>query len=170
MSAAVLAAIAMPALALDGLALETGNSSLTEMVRVAAQWNWQQRWFQGAGWHLGGYWDLSAAHWHREVQPRDRPHLMEIGLTPVLRLQRNDYSGMYLEGGIGAHFLSSTTLGDKRFGSNFQFGDHIGFGYRFGERGATDIGYRYQHLSNADLKGPNNGINFHQIRLQYWFR
>lgn len=162
--------MAVPAMAIDGLALEAGKSSLTEKVRVAAQWRWQQRWFSAADRHLGGYWDVSAAQWHRETQPRIRSRLTEISLTPVFRLQRNDYTGGYLESGIGFHFLSSTTLGDKRFGSSFQFGEHIGFGYRFGAQGDADLGYRYLHLSNADLKDPNNGINFHQIRLQYWFR
>jgi opacity protein-like surface antigen len=85
-------------------------------------------------------------------------------------LQRHDFRGLYLEAGIGAHLISSTALGNKRFGTAFQFGDHLGFGYRFGARGAADIGYRYQHLSNADIKVPNNGIDFHQVRLQYWFR
>ncbi|MBM3373392.1 MAG: acyloxyacyl hydrolase, partial [Betaproteobacteria bacterium] len=28
----------------------------------------------------------------------------------------------------------------------------------------------YQHLSNADIKRPNDGLDFHQLRLQYWFR
>lgn len=51
----------------------------------------------------------------------------------------------------------------------FQFGDHLGLAYRFGEKGALDASYRFQHLSNAGIKEPNNGIDFHQIRLQYHF-
>jgi len=65
--------------------------------------------------------------------------------------------------------LSKTSLGDKRFSTMFQFGDHLGVGYRFGTKGAFDLSYRYQHLSNASIKRPNNGINFNQIRLQYHF-
>jgi hypothetical protein len=33
----------------------------------------------------------------------------------------------------------------------------------------TIMGYRFQHLPNADLKSPNDGINFQQIRLAYLF-
>lgn len=165
-----MACSALPASAIDGLAYEAGQASRTGMARVAAQWSWPQRWLAGATWHLGGYWEVSAAQWRRETQPGERARLAEIGLTPVFRLQRNDFHGLYLEGGIGAHLISSTALGNKRFSSAFQFGDHLGFGYRFGAGGAADIGYRYQHLSNADIKLPNNGIDFHQIRLQYWFR
>jgi hypothetical protein len=51
----------------------------------------------------------------------------------------------------------------------FQFGNNVGAGYRFGAKGAFDLGVRYQHLSNASIKRPNNGINFTQVRLQYWF-
>jgi hypothetical protein len=65
--------------------------------------------------------------------------------------------------------LSHTQIGDKRLSTAFQFGDHLGFGYRFGARSAFDLGYRYQHLSNGSIKRPNPGINFHQVRLQYHF-
>lgn len=155
--------------AIDGFAFEAGRATQTDMMRIAAQWKWSQRWFQTASRHLGGYWDLSLAEWDREHRPGETGYLTEIGFTPVFRLQANDLRGFYLEGGIGAHLLSSTQLGNKHFGTAFQFGDHLGFGYRFGARGAMDISYRYQHLSNADIKQPNNGIDFQQLRLQFWF-
>lgn len=159
-----------PVLAWDGMAIEVGQATRTDMTRIAAQWQWPQRWLQHSAWHLGGYWDVSAAHWKRDGLPGERQRLTDVGLTPVFRLQANDLQGIYLEAGMGAHLLSATDLGNKRFGSNLQFGEHLGIGYRFGARGAVDVGYRYQHLSNADIKNPNHGIEFHQIRLQYWFR
>ena len=45
--------------------------------------------------------------------------------------------------------------------------DHIGFGWTFGDKNRYEIGYRLQHLSNAGLSDPNDGINFHQIRFGY---
>jgi hypothetical protein len=51
----------------------------------------------------------------------------------------------------------------------FQFGNHVGLGYRFGATNAFDLSYRFQHLSNASIKSPNAGINFHQVRAQYNF-
>jgi hypothetical protein len=51
----------------------------------------------------------------------------------------------------------------------FQFGSHIGLGYRFGAKRSYEIGYRFQHISNAGIKKPNPGINFHQVRVQYHF-
>ena len=168
-AAAMLVMASVPALAVDGMAIEAGNGDGANMERIAVQWDWERRWFQGERWHLGAYWDLALGHWRRDVQPGENGEITEIGLTPVLRLQQNDLKGPYFEAAIGYHLLSRTSLGGKRFSTAFQFGDHLGFGYRFGAKKAFDLGYRFQHLSNADLKRPNNGINFNQIRLQYHF-
>lgn len=54
-------------------------------------------------------------------------------------------------------------------GIAFQFGDHLGVGMIFGDRGQFDLGYRFQHVSNADIKKPNSGINIQQIRFAYLF-
>ena len=155
--------------AVDGIAVVAGEGRNVDMLRVGAQWRWSARWFQGQNAHLGGYWDVGAAQWRRDEAGR-HGNLAEFGVTPIFRLQANDLRGFYLEGGIGAHLLSETRLGSKRYSTAFQFGEHIGFGYRFGARGAYDLGYRYQHVSNGDIKTPNNGADFHQVRLQYWLR
>ena len=165
-----LAAAGAPVLALDGVAVEAGRGDGTDMGRVAVQWDWKSRWFQGKDWHLGGYWDLGIGYWQwRDDAPGRNEDIVEIGLTPVFRFQPNDLKGPYVEAGIGAHVLSQTTLGTRTFSTMFQFGDHLGAGYRFGDKGAFELGYRLQHLSNASIKRPNNGITFHQVRLQYHF-
>ena len=158
---------ATPAAAVDGIAIEAGGGDSTDMGRVAIQWDWNKRWFQGQEWHVGGYWDLGIGYWTRDALAGQNGDITEIGLTPVFRLQRNNLQGPYAEAAIGFHVLSKSTIGDKRFSTLFQFGDHLGFGYRFGVKSAWDVSYRYQHLSNGGIKDPNNGINFHQLRLQY---
>jgi len=167
--AGLLALAAIPAAAVDGVAVEAGRGDGTDMGRVAIQWDWSQRWFQGGEWHVGGYWDLGVGYWRQDALPGQNGDIGEIGFTPVFRLQRNDLAGPYAEAAIGFHLLSKTQIGDKRFSTAFQFGDHVGFGYRFGVRSAWDLGYRLQHLSNGSIKKPNDGINFHQVRLQYHF-
>ena len=167
---AVLATVAVPASALDGVSAEFGKNGNYEMARLGAQWQWQQRWLGSGGRHVGGYWELSAAHWSADVPAGLNDGLVDIGFTPTLRWQANDLRGLYLEAGIGLHFLSHTSLGGRRFSTALQFGDHLGLGYRFGAKGAYDLSYRFQHHSNADIKRPNAGMDFHQIRLQYWFR
>jgi opacity protein-like surface antigen len=164
------AAIAAPAFASDGIAVEIGKEGGRDMARIALQWQWQSRWLQSGGRHVGGYWDLSAGVVNSDALPGQNDRLADIGLTPTLRWQPDGLQGFYIEGGIGARYISQTTLGSKRLSTRFQFGDHLGFGYRFGPKAAFDLGYRFQHLSNADIKRPNDGLDFHQLRLQYWFR
>ncbi len=161
---------AAPAHAIDGVSVEIGGGNAVDMARVGVQWGWKKRWFQGANWHLGGYWDVAVGYWHRgNVRAGEHDEIVDFGITPVFRIQRNALVGPYLEAAIGFHLLSHSSIGDRRMSTAFQFGDHIGAGYRFGARGSYDLGYRYQHLSNASIKRPNPGINFHQIRLQYNF-
>lgn len=35
--------------------------------------------------------------------------------------------------------------------------------------GAVGIGYRFQHLSNASIAPPNDGVEFHLLRLGWRF-
>jgi lipid A 3-O-deacylase len=164
------AAISMQSHAVDGISVEAGRGNGADMGHIGVQWDWKQRWFQGQHWHVGGYWDLSLGYWeHGRALPGQNDSIVDIGLTPVFRLQQNDLRGVYAEAAIGFHLLSRTSLGSRRFGSKFQFGDHLGLGYRFGAKGQYDLSYRYQHLSNAGIKKPNDGINFSQIRFQYHF-
>lgn len=169
-AAALLALACAPVHAIDGVAVEIGGGDSVDMARIGVQWDWGKRWLQGTDWHLGGYWDAALGYWHRgDVRAGEHEDLTEIGLTPVFRVQGNGLVGPYVEAAIGFHLLSHSSIGDKRMSTKFQFGDHIGAGYRFGAKGHYDLGYRFQHLSNAGIKRPNPGINFHQIRLQYNF-
>jgi len=169
LSVMILAAASGTARAVDGVAVEIGTGDGTDMGRIAVQYDWKQRWFQGSTWHLGGYWDLGIGQWHHGATGSQNADITEIGITPVFRLQPNSLQGPYVEAAIGAHFLSHTSIGERRFSTSFQFGDHVGAGYRFGPKGAYDLSYRYQHLSNGGVKRPNSGMNFNQIRLQYHF-
>jgi hypothetical protein len=150
----------------DGVSIESGiGDRQAAVVRAGAQWNWRRRWLESGGWHLGGYWDFSVGHWHGG--PKD---FAEIGFTPTFRWQRSEGGSPYLEAAIGLHVLDSVHVAeDRSFSSRFQFGDHIGAGFRFGERNRWDLGVRLQHLSNAGIRNPNPGINFLQLRLQRHF-
>lgn len=162
--------------AVDGISLELGSSDSTnasvDMGRVGLQWNWSKRWALGSNWHIGGYWDVTFGHWSNDSPQRTNSSVTDFGITPVFRLQQTNASGAspYLEAAVGFHLLSDTSVSQQRkFSTMFQFGDHVGVGLRFGHKQAFDLGYRYQHLSNAGIKKPNQGINFHQVRLQYSF-
>ena len=162
--------------AVDGFSLEYGksNSSNSDVRLVGAglQWNLDKKWFESGDWHVAGYLEASIRQWENGSVLKTNSGLTDIGFTPVLRLQQNKPSNIspYIEGATGIHLLSKSSVSSQRdFGSSFQFGNHIGAGIRFGLKGAYDLSYRYQHLSNGGLKKPNQGINFNQIRFAYHF-
>ena len=175
--AAVIMAASPAAYAVDGLSFEYGRSDSTnadvDLYRVSAQWDWKNKLIDMGGLHLGGYWETTFGYWNNNSIAKTQDSIFDVGITPVIRLQPNNLRGFsaYAELGVGVHLLSRTSVSTQRqFGSAFQFGDHLGAGLRFGEKGQFDIGYRYQHLSNAGIKGPNQGINFHQVRFAYHFQ
>ena len=158
-----------PALAIDGFAVEAGRGEGVDRGRVAVQWDWNRQLLTFGNWHVGGFWDLSLGVWHDgDARAGQNDSIVDVGFTPVFRIQPNALVGPYLEAAVGVHVLSRSQIGDKRMSTMFQFGDHVGLGYRFGKTG-FDLGYRFQHHSNASIKRPNPGINFHQVRLQYRF-
>ena len=165
-AAAAALALALPAHAVDGMALEIGHGDEnSDLVRGAVQWKWQRAWFADTGWEVTGYWEASLGAWNTHKT------LVDVAFTPVFRLQRADWEGPYVEAAIGFHLLSDLSITRTRlFGSHFQFGDHLGAGWRFGPRGRNDIGVRLQHLSNGGIRRPNPGINFLVLRLAYHFR
>jgi hypothetical protein len=160
-----LAASALPAQAVDGVALELGSGNGVEVLRAGAQWKWQRRWQPSANWRLGGYWELSAGAWDG-----GRNTVLDLGVAPVFRLEETQPSGSapYFEAAIGLHLLSEQRItADKEFSTSWQFGDHLGAGLRFGARRQYDLGLRLQHLSNASFKRPNPGINLLLLRFAY---
>ncbi|WP_241687749.1 acyloxyacyl hydrolase [Janthinobacterium sp. 17J80-10] len=167
--ALVAAATQMPAQAVDSVSLELGNGNKTDLVRAGAQWNWNNRWWQSNGTHIGGYWDLNAGHWRGDRHlniPGNRQSISTIGVTPVFRFQNDRLQGLYGEFGIGANWLSGYYDNNGRqFSTRFQFSDHIGVGYVFANK--LDVSFRFQHFSNASIKQPNDGANFSILRVSY---
>jgi lipid A 3-O-deacylase len=97
--------------------------------------------------------------------------LIAVGAYPVLRLDMSPVNGLvpYIEASIGANVLSNTRIQDRRLSTAFQFGEYIGVGAAFGDKRQFDIGARYQHISNADIKNPNDGLSYASIVFQYRF-
>ena len=160
-----------PAYAVDGISITGGNGGDAQMAALALQWNWQKRWFTDGDWSLGGYWELDGSYWKGDG-PKPEKDVYGIGFTPVFRFERNAVDNMspYIEGGIGVHQFSTTKIhGNKSMGTTFEFGDHVGLGLRFGDHLQYDIGYRYQHYSNAGLSDDNGGVNFNEVSFKYQF-
>lgn len=167
--AIAMAALHLPAHAVDAISAEYGAGNHTDLVRLGAQWKWEKRWFQSNGTHLGGYWDLNLGQWRGDRFqgiPGQHQNITTIGITPVFRLQKDNLQGWYGEIGVGANWLSEYyNVNHRRFSTRFQFGDHLGVGYVFANK--LDVGLRYQHFSNAGIDEPNPGVNFAVVRISY---
>ena len=124
---------------------------------LTEKWSWALRW---AG-------DVS--YWWARNHSASNSSLWEAGLSPVINLQAPAGSGRsyYIEGGIGLHLLSHTTIDQRDLSTAFQFGEFAGTGVNFGDHEEYGIGVRIQHISNARIKEPNAGATFGEIRVSY---
>lgn len=149
---------------------EVGGGSHIKLARMGAQWDWHDNLLQWFGFRLGTYWQLDYAKWQSTLDSGSTGANNSLGLTPVFR-----FTGMlgdvksYVETAIGIHLFSSSRINGDHYGTNFQFGDHIGVGIFFGARQQWVLGYRYLHHSNNSLGTPHNGIDFHLLSLAYTY-
>lgn len=85
---------------------------------------------------------------------------VEIGNNFILKYSYPIYKRIYLyfEGGLGMLYTSQHTYEQS---TQFNFSEQAGGGisYLFSKNKAISFGYRYRHLSNADIKEPNRGID-----------
>ena len=140
--------LAFAAHAVDGVAVELGvGDEDTKVLRIATIDRWGR---------LPGYWELSLAVWDNPVEST-----ADFGITPVFRYERGAF---HVEAAIGFHFVQARISAARTFSTAFQFGDHIGVGYRAGH---WLFGARFQHLSNGGIRRPNPGINFLLLRVEY---
>jgi lipid A 3-O-deacylase len=152
--------------AADGVAVTGGTGDDTDRIEVA--------WFRETslpGWRLGSWIvktsvEADLAYWHSRSDQTGHQSLFEVGVTPVFRFApASDAYRFFVEAGIGAHFLSHTSISGRQFSTSFQFGDLIGAGWRFGGRRQYEISLRVEHFSNAGIAHPNQGIEFAMLRL-----
>ncbi|HYQ70917.1 MAG TPA: acyloxyacyl hydrolase [Gammaproteobacteria bacterium] len=160
----------------DAVSLTAGtdeDSIDASIYRLGLQNRWEHTWFNGGAWNVGGYWDAELAYIDADAAHGENGDLYDLSLTPVFRMQRDTAlsSGVspFAEAGIGAHLLSETSLADRNYSTAFQFGSLLGLGLGFGRHGQYELAYRFQHISNASIKRPNDGLNLHMLRLGYSF-
>jgi lipid A 3-O-deacylase len=134
-------------------------------------WDPGLQWWHFAGFHFTVVGEAHVAYWHEGAANAVNPAIWEFGVTPVFRIIKDTgWFRPFFEAGVGIRFLShvqETT--DRTMSTSFQFADMVGVGAQFGEHQNYQAGFRFQHLSNADIKTPNPGINFTQVYLQYNF-
>jgi lipid A 3-O-deacylase len=133
-------------------------------------WDPGLNWWEIGGWHFTLVGEGHVAWWHTD-EGNVHDNIAEVGITPVVRFIRSDGAiRPFVEAGVGVRLLSSPTISRTyTLSSAFQFADVAGVGAQFGSHQQYQLGFRFQHLSNASIKEPNPGINFSQLYLQYNF-
>jgi lipid A 3-O-deacylase len=118
------------------------------------------------------YGELSLSRWEaRPHAPSDTGTLVQLGLKPVLRyVLINGSVPTFAEFGIGLTVTSEPyRKSERRFSSTFNFGDHLAIGWAFGARREHELVLRVEHFSNGNIKLPNPGENFREVRYVHWF-
>jgi hypothetical protein len=143
-----------------------GDGNHVTLIGVEAQIPSSHAGRLGEDWSWSLSWAGDVSYWRAEGHVDSNRSLWEGGFTPVITLRRLN-APYYLEGGIGVHLLSHTSIDERDLSTQFQFGEMLGGGINFGGRRQYTVGVRVQHLSNGGIKEPNNGITFGEIRLSY---
>src|SRR5882757_6927133 len=130
-------------------------------------WNWSKQWSAVTA---TGYFEADVGRWiTNQGGVRGSAWATQVGITPVLRLQPTGAArAWFAEIGIGANFILPIFRSEeKRFSTEFNFGDHFAIGRQFGKDNRQELALRLQHFSNGGINEPNPGENFVQLRYSY---
>lgn len=152
----------------DRISAEAGGGEHVYVLRVGAEWDWNDDLLELYGWKLSNYWKLDFSKWQSTRDASQAGANVTVDLTPVFRFT-GEIGGIesYADVGVGVALFSVSRLEDHEFGSNFQFSSQFALGTRFGERNQWAVGYKFQHYSNGSVREGNHGINFNFLTLSY---
>jgi hypothetical protein len=124
-------------------------------------------------WNLPWRWDLGRNIWLQTRVDSSAGWLGESGgnaaifnLGPGLRLGHKHFP-LSFELGADLTLLTQTRFATKDFDSVVEFTTYAGLSADLGAH--VRFGYRYQHMSNANLSDNNPGLNLHMFSLSYVF-
>ena len=123
--------------------------------------SYQLPWRWGAHWILGTRFNISLGV---IKGAGDNSTIGTFG--QALTLQKSG-SPISLSLGEDIALLSDDELGQDDFGGLIHFISHIDLNLRLNR--AWEVGYRFQHMSNAGLDDHNPGLDLHLFQLGYRF-
>lgn len=140
----------------------------TQAYVLGATWDlpWKAEFAFGS---VSTYFEAAFGRWTTRAHGTSTAWPTQISLTPVVRLHPPGTAHRWFaELGVGANYIVPVfESGDKRFSTEFNFGDHVAVGRQFGEQGQLEVSLRMQHFSNGGISHPNPGENFAQLRLAH---
>lgn len=147
-----------------GIASGSGYS-----VTAGALWPWAWRGQVGSAQATAST-EAFVSHWNSRSHGQ-RQSITQVGLVPLIRLRPDlGRSPWFLEGGIGISVMDTAYLAHgKRFGTRFNFVDVFGVGLSLGPNRQREVSLRMTHVSNANIKKPNPGETFLQVRYTATF-
>lgn len=144
------------------MALDVGKSNDgTDFLRAGWLRPFERTFYNDGAVYVSGYHEVSVNHWSGYGDST-----LGVAYSPVFTARFcNRCSYMpYVEAGVGVALISSTKINGRDMSSLFQFEDRIGFGVR---SSVLDVHFRYMHYSNADMVGPNDGIDIFVLGFSY---
>jgi lipid A 3-O-deacylase len=157
------AALASDGLVPDGVALTGGNGKSVDVLGFAVNWNFAR---DERSLLMGVFEPRLVAgvlYWRGTQEPNANRSLWDFGLMPVLRWSAPGTASprFFAEAGVGVHMLTATRINNDRiFSTAFQFGEQAGVGLAFGPEHRYELGAYIQHVSNAHIKEPNDGLTY----------
>jgi len=116
---------------------------------------------------------VDVMRWEGPAQGTADRFLWNGNVTPYLRWHpaENAWQNTFVEVGVGIQLLSSKSISStadyqRNFGSTFQFGERLAAGVSFGPRGRYEVATFVQHVSNAKIKEPNDGLTYFGVTLR----
>jgi lipid A 3-O-deacylase len=150
----------------DGVFAEAGFApSHSRSVTAGALWQWERQWRFGNA-QVTGATEAFLSRW----RARDDT-ATQLAVVPLLRL-RLDHgrSPWFMEGGVGVSLMDDLYRNHgKHFSTRFNFVDVFAVGRSLGADRRHEVSLRLAHISNADLKKPNPGEDFLQLRYTALF-
>lgn len=145
------------------LSLDVGADNSTHNERIALGADWHEALFESKHFEINGRWEVNINRWHSSKKHPVNKSGYIVGLTPVFNYTWKTGSVKpFLELGGGPQYLSDVTIENEFKSTQFQFGSILGLGI---QTDRFEIGYRYLHISNANIELPNPGTDFHNLHL-----
>lgn len=145
------------------LSLDIGADNTTHNQRIALGADWHEALFENNRFKISGRWEVNVNRWYSSKDHPQNKSGYIVGLTPVFNYTwKTGHIKPFLELGGGPQYLSDVTIENEFKSTQFQFGSILGLGI---QTDRFEIGYRYLHISNANIELPNPGTDFHNLHL-----
>ncbi|GAB6035338.1 acyloxyacyl hydrolase [Galenea microaerophila] len=150
-----------------GVGFQQGADHSVSLTQIQLVRPFKNALYTGKQWDLTAHWEFDAGYWSSSKKHPKNEDGYFFGATPVFQYTWLGWNiHPYIEVGAGVKYLDNITIENNYKSTQFQFGDIFGVGIG---NAHYHIGYRYLHISNANIELPNPGNNFQTFHIQYLF-